>query len=172
MCEFVSWKNYDGTLWFLTDDIIAPRLEEFKLYNPEWREDLPGHWAIEWFFYLPEHCGRNKECTDFSSPSNFPPEIVREIKQGKMTYGKFSVGLLLPTLDADYEAKRVALDADDRAKWDALDADYEAKRVALDAELWAKRVALDAELWAKWDALDAEMWALFSKPENRAEAWR
>jgi hypothetical protein len=156
MCEFISWKEYQGQVLFLTNDLISEKLEDYKKFNTGWREDLVGHGAIEWFLLLEHGCGRNQECTNFSSPSNFPREIVDAIKAGKMTFGPFPDGLLCAPLYADYKAKRDALYADYKAKRDALDADYKAKCAPLDADYKAKRDALDADYNAKRDALYAD----------------
>ena len=151
MCEFISWKEVQGKYYYLTDEIIAPRLDAFKGYNPNWTEDLAGHGAIEWFFDLPHGCGRNQECTEFSKSTNFPAEIAAAIRAGKITYGRpFPRGLLRAPLDADYEAKRAPLYADYEAKRDSLDADYKAKRAPL----------------------DKKQWALFAESKNRAKAWQ
>ena len=112
MCEFLSWKEYQGEILFLTDEIIAPRLEDYKKFNPGWRDDLCGHGAIEWYHGLTDGAGKNRECTDFSSPKNFPAEIARALKNGEITYSPMPKGLLRAALDADYRAKRDALDAE------------------------------------------------------------
>ena len=172
MCEFISHleNKKTGTVKFLTaDDIFKSRRgKELQRFNPV-KEDWVGHGAILWFFSLDRKDWLQKECTDFSTPDNFPKEIVTAIKAGKMAINglAFPIGILGAPLYADYEAKRDALDADYKAKRvalyaayeakrDALDADYKAKRDALDAAYKAKRVALYADYEAKRVALDAD----------------
>ena len=46
-----------------------------------------GHGAIRWFYELRDSIGLDKECRNFSSPLNFPKEIVKAIKKGQMGYG-------------------------------------------------------------------------------------
>ena len=120
MCDFVSWIEKDGKCWFLTDkDIQSKRGKEYRDYNPN-LEDIGGHGAIRWFHNLKG--GKEKECTNFYKPSNFPNEIAAAIKQGKFArwFGPIPRGLLRAPLYADYEAKRAPLYADYEAKRDAL----------------------------------------------------
>jgi hypothetical protein len=81
MCEFVSWIQLaDGTIKYLTnEDLATPRGLELILFCGD-REDLKGHGAIARY----HRCeGVHKECTDFSSPDNFPSEIAQAIKDGR-----------------------------------------------------------------------------------------
>jgi hypothetical protein len=162
MCEFISWKEVktaSGTeILFLTHDDIFNTSRGIKLRKHNGNNDLFGHGAIAFYYQISSDKGINRECTDFSSPDNFPPEIVAALKSGKMWgfIDYFPDGLLCAPLYADYKAKRDALDADYKAKRDALDADYEAKRDALYADYEAKRAPLDADYEAKRAPLDAD----------------
>jgi hypothetical protein len=173
MCEFISWKEIKTAkgmeILFLTHDDIYNTSRGLELRNHTTKDDFVGHGAIAFYYQIDASKGTNRECTDFSTPKNFPPDVVEAIKAGKM-WGMvdfFPKGLLRAPLDADYEAKHDALDADYEAKHDALDADYkakhdalyadyEAKRAPLDADYEAKRAPLDADYKAKHDALDAD----------------
>ena len=42
-----------------------------------------GHGAIDFYFEIDPKKGINRECTDFSTPDNFPSEIATAIKTGK-----------------------------------------------------------------------------------------
>ena len=172
MCEFISWIEKNGRLYYLTDEIIAERLGEFKAHNSGWRVDLLGHGTIRWWFGLKYREGMDKECTDFSSPMHFPEEIGVNIKAGRMTYASIPLGLLLPPLYANYEAKRDALEANYEAKRDALYANYEAKRAPLYANYEAKWAPLYANYEAKWDALEADYKAKWDALEADYEAKR
>ena len=48
------------------------------------QHDLTGHGAIR-YYYDNFKGGIDKECEDFSSPDNFPSEIVQDIKLGKFS---------------------------------------------------------------------------------------
>jgi len=125
MCKFVSWIEKDGVLWYLTDkDIQSKRGKEYRDYNP-CRDDDRGHGAIRWFYDLKG--GKERECFDFSTPSNFPSEIVEAIKQGNFSrwFGPVPDGLLVAPLYAEYGAKVAPLYAD-----------YQAKRAPLDYQTW------------------------------------
>ena len=88
MCEFVSWKEYNGKLYYLDNDKLNTKdgwaLIKF-LKDKKSLCDLCGHGAIE--RYYPEIAGKgvNKEVTDFSTPKKFPLEISEKIKAGKMS---------------------------------------------------------------------------------------
>jgi hypothetical protein len=181
MCNPISFIKRDGQLLYLRGgDLETKRGKQTVAYCQN-RDDLCGHGAIRYYFGSEAEDGTitlfsggvDGEVTNFSSPDNFPPEIVEDIKRGAFR-GIFAPprGILRAPLYADYKAKRDALYADWQAKWDALDADYKAKLDALDADWQAKRAPLYADYKAKRDALYAETWTLFADPDNRVEAWR
>ncbi len=200
MGEFISWyEELSGKVHFLTD-ADWPKAQALSINA----EDFLGHGAIaaiRGWKVDNRPVGKKRECTDFSTPANFPAVIVAALKAGQMTYVPLPPGLLLPDLDDDYRAKCKPLDDDYRAKckpldddywakrkpldddywakrddyWakrEALDDDYRAKRKALDDDHWAKRKALDDDYWAKRKALDDDYRRLFTVPENRVEDWR
>ena len=121
MCEFMSWVEKGEKVYFLTPAMIqdTPKGQAWLKYEGDktdnWEDDQKGHGAIRWFFDLQNREGEEHECTDFSSPANFPTEIVKAIKAGEFRGYVFPFGLLSAPLDADYQAKRDALDAD---MWD------------------------------------------------------
>jgi hypothetical protein len=193
MCEFVSWKELpDGSLRYLTKhDLVTKEGRALRKYlGSKFDEDIKGHGAIAHYYQLGK-LGVNKEYSDFSSPKNFPAEIVNAIKNGDFEGIGIAEGILTrkanadyeakrdalnadykakrAPLDADYEAKWAPLDADYKAKWASLYADYEAKRAPLDADYEAKRDALYADYEAKWDAL---FWRIAKDPKNRRKEWR
>jgi hypothetical protein len=84
MCEFASWVEYDNKPYFLTNDDLDTK-EGKKLLLPEVIADLCGHGAIRSHYPELKGKGLDKENTDFSTPKNFPKEIVTAIKQGKLS---------------------------------------------------------------------------------------
>ena len=86
MCEFVSWIEFNDQVLFLTDKQIEETRERLIKWNPD-KSEWQGHGAIKLYYGLHEGDGVQKECTDFSRPSNFPEEIQTAIKKGSMTYG-------------------------------------------------------------------------------------
>ena len=103
MCEFISWYESNGEVLFLTGDDVfnTKRGRELQKYS---KEDLCGHGAIV-FYYDIRDTGKliPKECTDFSSPKNFPDEIVAAIKAGKMRGLDISFSLLSDAALEEYK---------------------------------------------------------------------
>ena len=87
MCEFISWIELDEKVFFLENADLDTKegRELIKYLGDKVEEDLPGHGAIRHYYPELKEKGINKECTDFSSPKNFPKEIVSAIKQGKLS---------------------------------------------------------------------------------------
>ena len=159
MCEFVSTVKKGRKEYFLTHDLIynTEKGKELQAFceNPD---DYCGHGAIRWYFGLERDEGENKEYTDFTTPENFPTQIVKAIKNGEMRGVGIARGSLTTEAIGDYEAKRKPLDDDYYAKYKLLCDDYHAKRKPLDDDYCAKRNDL--------------FWDLFAIPENRNPAWR
>jgi hypothetical protein len=85
MCEFISWIEKEGDkgkkhVLFLTNADLDTRKGK-KLDN----RDKTGHGAIREVLGLSASCGQQRECVDFSKPSNFPAEIVKAIKRGVLS---------------------------------------------------------------------------------------
>jgi hypothetical protein len=199
MCESVSALKYENKYYFLTSDKLDTFLRSKK--GIEWKkthgtndDDVKGHGFLEEFIY-PELKGKAEhwECTDFSSPKNFPYEIVKQLKLGNLRFAipDSPKQLLTEKVYDDYEAKRAPLYADYEAKRDALYADYEAKRDALDDDYEAKRAPLYADYKAKCAHLYADykakraplhadykaksfdlFWNIFMVKKNRTKAWK
>ena len=147
MCEFVSWKNYEDHVYFLVDsDLDTKRGRELLAYLGDKREeDLPGHGAIEYYYPELKGKGKNCECTDFSTQKNFPAEIRKEIKAGKMSLIGFNKNLLNKKGNVKYEeARATAWKAYEEAKAPAWKAYEEAKATALKAYEEATATALKA----------------------------
>ena len=152
MCEFISWKEINGQVLFLTYDDIYNTKEGKRLQAYTVSADFFGHGAIDYYYDIEGSKGTNKECTKFSSPKNFPAVIADAIKAGKMAglSGFFPKGLLLNRFYNDYDAR-----------YKVMDNDYDAKRRVIDNDYNAKcRVINDS------------MWNLFTNVNNRSEAWR
>lgn len=83
MCERYSWIEKDGKVLFLTpaDVFDTDRGKAMQKWNPR-REDWHGHGAIRWFYKLTG--GTDRECTDFRTPNNFPPDLAEAIRDGRM----------------------------------------------------------------------------------------
>ena len=113
MCERFSWIEKDGEVLFLTGSDVYDTAKGKKLQYCTTPNDFYGHGAIRFYFDLSKSSGTNKECEDFSNPTNFPPELAKAIKAGKMA--KFGVneemrGLLMP------KARKIYDDTCDKAR--------------------------------------------------------
>jgi len=84
MSNFISWIEYKDEILYMTDrDLETSRGK--KLSRDIGFEDIAGHGAIRSFFNIPDGKGTNRESTDFSTPDNFPQDIVRDVKKGLFT---------------------------------------------------------------------------------------
>ena len=103
MCDFVSWIESDGQVLFLTgrDIFEGPKGRELRDYCKS-KDDYVGHGAIRHFYGLSDNTGANKECTNFRSPDNFPPEIAKAIKNGQMRGLGTPCDLLVQAAWAEY----------------------------------------------------------------------
>ena len=164
MCNFVSWieleKAGEKKIYFLTGQQVfgeAPRAVAFREYCKS-PYDYPGHGAIRWYYGLETREGLDRESEDFSSPANFPPEVVRAIKAGEMRGMGTPTGLFTAPAHAEYQRGRAAAYAEYQRVRAAADAEYQRVRAAAEAEYQRVRAAVFGDL--------------FAVPENRAEAWR
>jgi hypothetical protein len=203
MCEFVSWIEKDGTVLFLThadvyDTVRGKELQAFC----KTKQDYVGHGVIRFFFELSETSGINKECTNFSSPNNFPTEIADAIKAGKMWGFGNPQGLLGKVALAKYN--KVCNPA--RAKYDkvcypalakynkvcdAARAEYDkvcnparakynkvcdAARAEYDKvcnAAWAEYSKVYNAAWAEYDKVcNAAFRTLFAIKKNREKVWQ
>ena len=172
MCDFISWFEKDGTVIFLTDDDLATEAgKKLRAIGGMFPDDIKGHGAIRKFYELNEWVWpaglTQKECTDFSSPNNFPPQIVEALKNCNLTQiGKLPENILLK--------HRLNLTKKD-AKWEEAYAKREeadAKREEAYAK-WEEAYAKWEEADAKWEEADANnFWKVFANPKNRKKAWR
>ena len=95
MCEFISWTEYKGKLYYLTNYELnmRPGIEFKKKLHNNFYGDIVGHGAIKGYFGLHHLRCTDFECTDFRTPDNFPKEIIEEFKDGKFS----DIGMPKPT---------------------------------------------------------------------------
>ena len=159
MCEFVSWIEVKDKILFLTAYDIFETKQGRKLQaccqSPD---DYMGHGAIRFFYEISSNTGINRECTDFSSPDNFPPEIGKAIKEGKMRGLGLSKQLLLPRAWAEYK----------KIEQPAL-AEYE----KIQQSAWAEYEKIEQPALAEYEKIRQPVfWDLFANPKNRVKKWR
>ena len=175
MCEFISWKEMpDGSIWFLTEKMIYHTKRGGELRRHTTQEDWVGHGAIDFYYEDERFNGVQKECTDFSTPDNFPPEIVNAILAGEMALPgvKFPKGLLRGALYWEHEKKcNILLAVEYVKKCNILYAEHVKQSTPLAVEYVTQCDILYTEHVKKRNAMDLGQWELFKNPDNRAEAW-
>lgn len=115
MCEFISWKEHEGKNYFLTNADLETK-DGAKLLKSDVKADLCGHGAIENYYPELKGKGQNKECTDFSTPKNFPHEIVNAIKLGKLS----KIGICLNVLNKRGNAEKNKITEPARAEYNKI----------------------------------------------------
>jgi len=176
MCEFISWIEKDKKAVFLTnEDLRSKKFEEYKRYNSNWKEDIKGHGAIEYFYNNVE--GILKECTNFSTPKNFPKEIVKTIKAGELSLLGICVDVLNDKGKKLYEKiEQSALAEYKKIEQSAL-AEYEKIQLPAYAEYkkieqpaWAEYKKIQQPVYAEYKKIQLPAYAEYEKIEQSAWA--
>lgn len=104
MCDFISWIEYKGEILFLTKhELETTRGKALRKHlGSQFKNDVKGHGAIEWYYKLKDNVGAHKECEDFSNPKNFPAVIVKAIKAGDFCGIGIAENLLTKPAWAEY----------------------------------------------------------------------
>ena len=192
MCNFISWFQKGDAVIFLTDNDLATKegMALRKELGDQFINDIKGHGAIARYFELNEwvlpmdairrEVGDSR-CPDFSTPNNFPPQIVEAIKNCNLTQiGRLpdnvllSHGLGLIKKDAKRE-EAYAKWKEAEAKWKEAEAKWEEAEAK-----WQEAEAKREEAYAKWEEADAKrkeayanvFWKVFADPKNRKKVWR
>ncbi len=193
MCEFISWIEKDGAVLFLTwnDLFTGERGRETREFYQD-RHDWVGHGAIRFYYKLLENAGRNRECTDFSTPDNFPAEIVAAIRRGAMMdLAEPPEKLLCDTAWAKYAnvceaawakyakvceaawAKYAKVYKAGRAKYAKVCEAGRAEFTNLREAAWAEHVKIRCAALAEYETkCNTTFWNLFSNPKKRSVKWR
>ena len=173
MCEFVSWIEEDNKVYYL--DSKALKTKEGKSLLKYLKDtyslcDLQGHGALR--KYYPELKGKNCECTDFSTPKNFPKEIVKSIKNMEMTSILFDntppLGLLNKKGQAEYEKIRHSAWAEYETIRHSAWAEY--KKIEQPARAEYEKIWHSA--WAEYEKIEQKtLWDLFKQKKYRNKKW-
>ena len=154
MCQFISWKEYKGKAYFLTNADLNTKQGK-ELLKDEYKDDICGHGAIE--HYYPELKGKgvNKECSDFSTPDNFPKEIVKAIKEGRLS----RIGICLEVLNVQGIAEYQKIKQPAYAEYEKI------KQSA-----WAEYKKIEQSALAEYEKIEQSAWAEYKKIEQSALA--
>ena len=178
MCEFVSWVEHEGAVLFLTTGHL--RDKKGKETAERRGDDVNGHGAIREYYDLKPGVGVERECLDFSTPDNFPAQIVDAIKAGKMRGFGLGHGLLTPAAWAEYDkvrrsalAEYLKVHQSSWAEYDKVKQPAWAEYEKVQQPAWAEYEKVYQSAWAEYQKVQQHtFWDLFKKQENRAEAWR
>ena len=176
MCQFVSWKKHNNKVYFLTNSDLETK-EGKKLLKDEVKDDLCGHGAIESFYPELKGKGENLECTDFSTPKNFPKEIVSALKEGKLS----RIGIALDILNEAGRAEYDKIVKPARAEYDKIVqsawTEYQKIRQSAEAEYlkikqsaWAEYRKIEQSVWAEYLKIKQPAWAEYLKIKQSAWA--
>ena len=175
MCEFVSWKEYDGKLYYLDNDKLNTKdgraLIKF-LKDENSLCDLCGHGAIE--RYYPEIAGKghNKEVTNFSSPDNFPLEISKKIKAGKMSEIIFE-DLPLALLNNKGIAEYHKIQQPAWAEYQKIEQQALAEYQKIEQQASAEYLKIQQPAWAEYHKIQQQaFWSIFKDKKYREKEWR
>ena len=80
MCQFLSWIEKGNKVYFLTSKQIDSPKGEILKKRFRGEGELVGHAAIRAFYDIDD--GKECECSNFTTPANFPDILVRAIKRG------------------------------------------------------------------------------------------
>ena len=183
MCDYISWIAKGDEVLFLTGDDVfnTKRGRELQKYCIS-QNDLTGHGAIRWYFGKddkPLEGGKERECTDFSTPDNFPKIIVKAIKRGEMWGFKDGTPARLLTAPAlaEYQKVTAPAEAEYQKVRDAAEAEYQKVTAAALAEYKKVRDAALAEYQkvtaaalAEYQKVTAPALAEYKKVRDAAEA--
>ena len=134
MCNFISAIKVKDEYFYLTkQDLKGKKFSEFKKENKEWYQDIMGHGAIEFFYPKLKGKGEHWECEDFSSPNNFPSNIVEDIKKGNFKGFGICEEILTPkALDEYNKIRQPALAEYNKIRQSALDEYNKIEQLAWD----------------------------------------
>jgi len=182
MCEFVSWVEKGQSVYFLTgkDLLETDRGREYREWNSGAHavDDYTGHGAIRWYHKL--EGGVDRECSDFSSPANFPSQIAEAIKRGLYRgLGHPQELLAQPALSDYHRITQPALSEYQRITQPAL-SEYQRIRRAAYADYhritqpaYADYHRIRQAALSDYHRIEqAAFWDLFAVMENRNPNWR
>ncbi len=152
MCEFVSWEVFKNEVYFLQNSDLETK-EGKELLKPYIVDDLCGHGAIENYYPELKGKGEHKECTDFSKPSNFPLQIVKAIKEGRLS----RIGICLDVLNANGKEQY------NKIKAPALEQYNKIK-----AQAWEQYNKIQAQAWEQYNKIEVQAWEQYNKIRAQA----
>jgi len=179
MCQFISWKEYKGKSYFLTDTDLNTK-EGRELLKPEYKTDIKGHGAIEHYYPELKGKGYDKECTDFSTPANFPKEIVKAIKEGRFV----NFGVCEQILNEKGKAEYLKTKKPAWAEYLKIEQPAYAKYEKIKQSAWAEYLNIEQLVYTKYlkiqqpaydeylKTIHTEFWKIARQKKYRSKAWK
>jgi len=158
MCEFVSWIEYEGKEYFLTNADLETK-EGRKLFKSDVRDDLCGHGAIMAYYPELKNKGLHQECENFSSQKNFPKAIAKALKNGQMSRIKINTDILTAPAWAEYNK----VTAQAWAEYNKVTAPALAEYKKVTAPALAEYNKVTAPAWAEYNKVKDAAWAEYKK---------
>ena len=165
MCEFISWIEFEGKEYFLVNTDLDTK-EGKKLLLPEVRADLCGHGAIRSYYPELKNKGKNKECSDFSSPKNFPSSIVKLLKKGKLC----RIGNYEQILNADGKKRYHKITDPALAEYHKIIDPALAEYTKITDQALAEYSKIKDQAWAEYSKITDQAWAEYNKIKDQALA--
>jgi hypothetical protein len=166
MSQFISWIEHEGKNYYLTGKDLETKEGRELVKYVKCNEDIKGHGAIRHYYSELKDKGIEKECEDFSTPENFPKDIVKEIKEGKF----YNIGICVDILMASARAKYEKVKASARAEYWKVEASSWAEYGKVEASARAEYDKVEASARAEYWKVVAPAWAEYKKVEASARA--
>jgi len=179
MCEFVSWIEYKGDIYFLDKHKLGSRRgRELKEHDNN-QENWQGHGAICWFYGIERKDCIQREITDFSDPCELPPVIVDAIKNGDFEcFMPDDVSKLL-TCPALAEHKKIEgqawaeykkIEGPALAEYKKIEGPALAEYKKIKGPAWAEYKKIEGPALAEYKKIEGPAWAEYKKIEGPAWA--
>ena len=172
MCEFLSWIELpNGELKYISDFELGTRdgIKLKKFLGERYSNEIVGHGAIKTYFGLKHGVGKDCECIDFSTPDNFPDEIVQKIKAGK--FSQLGINRQLLSHSAKEEYLKV-VDPAWKEYRKVVNSAWEEHKKA-EGLAWKEYNKVKVPAWKKYKKAERlAFWKLFVNPKNRSKKWR
>lgn len=168
MCNFISWINYKDQNYYLTNQDLQTK-EGKVLLKPKVKADIAGHGAILAYYPELEGKGKHEECEDFSTPKNFPKEIVTDIKVGRF----INIGVCTEILNA------TGLEKYENIQQSAWEVYLKIQQPAWEAYKKIQQPAYETYLkiqQSAWEALlktsNKAFWLIATQKQYRKKEWK
>ena len=179
MCEFASWVEYKGKAYFLVNSDLDTK-EGRELLEPEFKDDLCGHGAIRKYYPELKDNGENKECTNFSTPVNFPKEIVKAIKLGKLSKFEICLDILNDLGKAEYKkieqpayAEYLKIEQPAYAEYEKIEQPAYAEYLKIEQSAYAEYLKIRQPAYAEYKKIEQQgFWKIARQKKYRADNWK